>query len=56
MFPIIMKLSNLNWEMDRCPINLTEKSKKNKVHCFLAIKENHVLISCKGDVVVSMMN
>lgn len=33
MFPIInaiMKSSNLNWEMDRCPINLTEKSKKKK--------------------------
>jgi hypothetical protein len=33
MFPIvnaIMKSSNLNWEMDRCPINLTKKIKKKK--------------------------
>lgn len=67
MFPIIkaiMKSSNLNCEMDRCPINLTKRSKKKKemmalkIH-WIAVRVSwllkkstkiHVLISNKGEV------
>lgn len=71
MFPIIkaiMKSSNLNCEMDRCPINFTERSKKKneimalKIH-WIAVRVSwllkkstkiHVLISNRGDVMGSL--